>query len=86
MMVGVSVDPWWYNIVTGKVEHGPGAPNSERLGPYETQGQAANALELARQRNEKWSQEDRVWNGEGVDPADPEDPKDPKDPHEPPLF
>jgi len=65
------VDPWWYNIVTGKVEHGPGAPNSQRLGPFDTEAEAANALELARKRNESWAEQDRQWNGEPDNPKAP---------------
>ena len=65
------MDPWWYNLVTGKVEHGPGAPNSQRLGPFETELEAANALERARERNEKWEEEDRRWNEGPPKPSAP---------------
>ncbi len=54
---------WWYNLLTGKVEEGAGAPNSERLGPFETEEKAALALENARARNEKWDAENRAWDG-----------------------
>ena len=55
---------WWYNLLTGKVEEGPGAPNSERLGPFETQAEAENALEKARERNEEWDMKDQEWDGD----------------------
>ena len=55
---------WWYNLLTNKVEEGPGAPKSERLGPFETEDAAANALENARARNEKWDQENATWDGD----------------------
>ena len=45
---------WWYNLLTNKVEEDLAPPNSERLGPFETEDAAANALENARARNEKW--------------------------------
>ncbi|WP_342750060.1 hypothetical protein [Actinomadura meyerae] len=35
-------------------EHGPGCPGKDRMGPYASEGEAANALELARERNESW--------------------------------
>ena len=54
---------WWFNLITRQVEEGPGAPNSERLGPYETKLQAELALEKARLRNEKWAKEDEQWDG-----------------------
>ena len=55
---------WWYNLLTNKVEEGPGASNSERLGPFETEDAAANALENARARNEKWDLENATWDGD----------------------
>lgn len=52
-------DQWWFDVVTGHVEHGPGSPNSERLGPYATKEEAEHALQRARERNEAWdAQED----------------------------
>lgn len=55
---------WWYNLLSGKVEEGAGAPNSERLGPFETEREAALALENARLRNEKWDKENAKWDGD----------------------
>jgi hypothetical protein len=51
-------DQWWFNLRTQQVEHGAGAPNSERLGPFATEAQAAAALDLARERTEAWDAED----------------------------
>jgi hypothetical protein len=31
------------------------------MGPYDTEADAANALELARRRTERWDEEDREW-------------------------
>lgn len=55
---------YWYCLKDGRVEGDVGCANAERLGPFETETQAAHALELARERNEAWQQEDERWNGE----------------------
>ncbi len=47
-------DQWWFNLRTQQVERGPGAPNAERMGPYPSEREAADALDLARLRNEAW--------------------------------
>ena len=31
------------------------------MGPYDTEADATNALDLARQRTERWDEEDREW-------------------------
>jgi hypothetical protein len=54
---------WWFNLNTQAVEEGEGDPNSQRLGPYETQQEAAGVLDRMRQRNETWDEQDR-WPGE----------------------
>jgi len=54
---GVSGD-WWFNLRTQQVEQGQGDPNSERLGPYETEAEAAGVLERMRRRNEAFDRED----------------------------
>ena len=43
---------WWFNLKTQTVEEGEGDPNSERLGPYDTQAEAVSALDRIRTRNE----------------------------------
>lgn len=45
---------WWFNLLTKEVEHGSGAPNAERLGPYATKEEAQMALETAHARSEAW--------------------------------
>ena len=52
---------WYYCLVHNRVEPEKGCANSERLGPYDTEEQAAHAFELARKRNEEWDA-DPVWN------------------------
>lgn len=40
-------------------------PAKHRLGPFDTESEAEQALELVRQRNEEWDAEDARWQGEG---------------------
>ncbi|MFC4906765.1 hypothetical protein [Actinomadura gamaensis] len=47
-------DAWWFCLKHLRVEHGPGCPDKDRMGPYTTEAQAAGALEEARARNEAW--------------------------------
>jgi hypothetical protein len=49
---------WWYCLKHRTVEHGPGCPGKDRLGPYATEEEARNALELVRKRNEEWDAAD----------------------------
>ncbi|WUH96563.1 hypothetical protein OHR68_23660 [Spirillospora sp. NBC_00431] len=51
---------WWFCLKHMKVEHGPGCPGKDRMGPYESRSAAADALTLARERNESW----RARNGD----------------------
>jgi hypothetical protein len=48
----------WYCLTHRTVEHGPGCPNKERLGPFATEQEAAHALDKVRQRNEDWDKDD----------------------------
>lgn len=58
---------YWYNVATGQVESDDNKSSSDDLmGPYETQAEAANALETARARTEAWDEQDRAWE-EGED-------------------
>ena len=49
---------WWFNLRTKQVEQDAGGPNSERLGPYNTEADARNALERAAARNADWDAQD----------------------------
>jgi hypothetical protein len=53
--LGVS---WYYCLVHQKVEPEAGCPNSERLGPFSTEAEAAKALELAHERNAAFDEDD----------------------------
>ena len=49
---------WFYNLKTGEVEFGMLSAVTYRVGPFETEAQAKNALNLMRERSQKWSEED----------------------------
>ncbi|CAN5352352.1 hypothetical protein BH24ACT9_BH24ACT9_11790 [soil metagenome] len=56
---------WYYDVKAGTVVQEGEAPAKNRLGPYATREEAANALETIRKREERKSAEDRAWeNGE----------------------
>lgn len=45
---------WYFNIRTGKAEHGRLSRISELLGPYRTRQEAEHAYDIARKRNAAW--------------------------------
>ncbi|MFL6053213.1 MAG: hypothetical protein ACJ72W_09910 [Actinoallomurus sp.] len=49
---------WFFCLTHRKVEHGPGCPDRNRMGPYASEDEAAHALERAAQRNEEWRRRD----------------------------
>ena len=58
---------YWYNVSSGQVESDDNKSLSDDLmGPYNSQEEAANALQTARERTEKWDAEDKAWE-EGED-------------------
>ena len=53
---------YWFCVKHHRVEQGPDmCPPIDRLGPYDTEEQAAHALEKAAERNEAWDN-DPNWN------------------------
>ncbi|MCC4322330.1 hypothetical protein [Streptomyces malaysiensis] len=50
---------WYYCIKHQKVEEGPECRAADRLGPYASPGEAARAMETARERNEEWRNDPR---------------------------
>jgi len=54
---------YWFNVDSGQVE--TDATRSQGafvMGPYDSAEEAGRALETARERTEKWDEEDRRWN------------------------
>lgn len=57
---------WWWCLKHGRTERGPGCPNQERLGPYDSEEQAATALQRAAERTAAEDARDRAdddWGG-----------------------
>ena len=49
---------WWYCLRHHTVEPDAGCPGKDRLGPYDTEEEAAHALETVRERNREWEAAD----------------------------
>lgn len=56
--------PYWYNLTTRQVEENDDpdrARSADLMGPYDTEAEAAGALEQAQANTEAWDAEDREW-------------------------
>lgn len=51
--------PWFYNVRTRRVEGRSGEKAANRLGPFATREEAADALSRVAARNEAWDEADR---------------------------
>lgn len=51
---------YWYNTETKQVEHGYESPSVDRVGPFDTEEAASNALNTLRERSEAWAAEEAV--------------------------
>lgn len=49
---------WYYCLEHQRVEPDDGCANAERMGPYETESEAAGALERAAERNAEFDSDD----------------------------
>jgi hypothetical protein len=58
-VTGDSEKKYWYNLTTGKVEHGFVSPHVDRAGPFDTAEEAARAPEIIRERSRAWAEEER---------------------------
>lgn len=59
---------YWWCLTHNRVEPETGCAHMERLGPYETEQEASEALDKARRRNEEWDavdREDKEWGSTG---------------------
>jgi len=52
---------YWLCLTHQEVEPQDGCPYKDRLGPYETEAEAARALEKAAERTREWDN-DPAWN------------------------
>lgn len=50
---------YWYNLKTGRVEFGKQSAASYRVGPFESEQEAAKALEILASRSRDWAEEER---------------------------
>jgi len=53
-------DKFFFNTRTREVEQGPRSMAKDRLGPYDTYGEAARALDKARERAVAWDEEEKA--------------------------
>ncbi len=51
-------DKYWYNLKTGQVERGFESPVVDRVGPFDSEEEAAKAPELIRERSRQWAEDD----------------------------
>jgi hypothetical protein len=61
-MGGLSSGPgFYYNVGTGQVEREGESKAKDLLGPFATAEEAAQALDIIREREERKEAEDRQW-------------------------
>lgn len=54
------VEKYWYNMKTGLVEKGLKSSSLYRIGPFDTEAEAACALEIVKDRTETWEEEEKA--------------------------
>ncbi|MEL5989930.1 SPOR domain-containing protein [Microbacterium phosphatis] len=62
---GLPADQWWFNSRTGEVEHGPESPSIHRIGPFDTQEEAARAPQKLQERAKAWADDEARENNWG---------------------
>ncbi len=50
---------YWFNIRTKQVEVGLKSSSEDRIGPFETASEAANAEAIVRARAQAWAEQER---------------------------
>ena len=53
---------YWWCLNHQRVEGDEGCAHQFRLGPYETEAEAARALDKAKERNKEWEAQDDDYN------------------------
>lgn len=51
-------EKYWYNLSTGEVEFGMLSAAVDRVGPFDTEADAARAPETLKERSRAWGEED----------------------------
>jgi hypothetical protein len=49
---------FWFNIKTKQVEHGLKSSSEDRIGPFDTEAEAANAEAIVKARSEAWRKQE----------------------------
>ncbi len=50
---------YWFNIRTKQVEHGLKSSSEDRIGPFESAEEAANAEAIVKARAQAWAEQER---------------------------
>lgn len=56
-------EKYWYNLETGQVEFGMISPSFDRVGPFDTEAEAARAPETLEERSRAWADEESAEDG-----------------------
>ncbi|GAT73280.1 hypothetical protein [Microbacterium hydrocarbonoxydans] len=56
-------EKYWYNLETGEVEFGMISPSVDRVGPFDSEAEAARAPELLKERSRAWAEEEAAEGG-----------------------
>jgi len=51
-------EKYWYNLSSGQVEFGMISPSVDRVGPFDSEAEAARAPELLKERSRAWADEE----------------------------
>ena len=54
---------YWYNLETKQVEFGMISQSIDRVGPFDTEAEAANAPETLKARSRAWADEEAAESG-----------------------
>lgn len=50
---------YWFNIRTKQVEHGLKSSSEDRIGPFESAAEAANAEAIVKARAQAWAEQEK---------------------------
>ena len=56
-------EKYWYNLSTGEVEFGMLSAAVDRVGPFDTEADAARAPETLKERSRAWAEEEAAESG-----------------------